>query len=881
MARQQHALLTPDLTAIFDIPQGRAAPTWHYNGHWFQPEGKGTGIVTRVIPPPPTDVRECRLARLLFEKSNPSDGLAERIEALMQVATPLLDLVIAGPFRDYTLHNPAHAKKLVHLAEHIMPGRTADVLSPVELALIIASCYLHDLGMALTADERQRVLQSPEFLDSLRLWPTVSQELEATRLQALSASSGDRLRLETRLYQLQEAALASHLRNIHATRDRYLDLIHLLKESSSRKDLFEVRGVSYENELIDICASHNLDVGVLLESKSTYEDRFPRDLLVSGYVVNVQFCAALLRLVDILDFDRERTPRIIFESLGIGDSDIPGATVSLREWNKHLAVHTISLSGNEMVVSADSSHPAIERSVRDFCVTIEREIRDTVSVLRRNPTEIETTYRIDLPLTVRPQVRSFGYVYRDFAFRLNESSISKILMGEGLYTNRAAALRELLQNSIDACRVRALLGREARYEPSIKLNYVEDSRGRFWIEVIDNGIGMDEFVLSNYFFRVGDSYYASADFARMLHNRTFTPISRFGIGVLSVFMVGDVVEIATRNVNSPRGDTVHRTARIEGRFGLAFVTEDPAGPEGTRVRVRLAFEKRATALLFLSQAAVYLRDTIRRPAVPIVISLPTASFTIEPATFIKLKDGKLADLVARKIEPIVLDIERWSQLMIGRVILFFHVRPDGLLSRSDGISKRILANQELSQYVSDYQGNRLTVNGVSMALSKLSRVIGTTAEPFVSAIDVEVPGTEDISYDVARNKVVGSGIHVIRRELRSAILKGMKALNITARLDQHTLSAIYSSPASGIKNSASTTGPGSMPGAPVVDPEVLAAVREQLPSQPWPVGMHHVIADSLGISPNLVFRAIGALIASGQVTKGYSSRLDKPASSTE
>jgi hypothetical protein len=140
-------------------------------------------------------------------------------------------------------------------------------------------------------------------------------------------------------------------------------------------------------------------------------------------------------------------------------------------------------------------------------------------------------------------------------------------------------------------------------------------------------------------------------------------------------------------------------------------------------------------------------------------------------------------------------------------------------------------------------------------------------------MDVEVPGHDDISYDVARNKVVGSGIHIVRRELRSAILKGLKALNITGRFDHHTLMAINNSPRSAI-----TTVPRSMPGLPVVAPEVLAAVREQLPSPPWPVGMHHVIADSLGISPNLVFRAIGALIASGQVTKGYSSSLDKPTS---
>ena len=123
--------------------------------------------------------------------------------------------------------------------------------------------------MVLTTDERQKLLESPDFLDTLRVWPTISQELQATRLRAQAATGSDRLRLEARLYQLQEAALAAYLRSVHATRGRYLELVRLLKDSSGRNDLFEVGGVSYESELIEICISHNLDVGSLLETRST------------------------------------------------------------------------------------------------------------------------------------------------------------------------------------------------------------------------------------------------------------------------------------------------------------------------------------------------------------------------------------------------------------------------------------------------------------------------------------------------------------------------------------------------------------------------------------------------------------------------------------
>jgi signal transduction histidine kinase len=810
----------------------------------------------------------------LREKSTAKDGLAERAEALVGIASPLLDLVVAGPFREYTLHNPAHSKKLIHLCEYLMPERTLDALSALELLLVIDSCYLHDLGMVLTSDERLNLLNSPDFQDTLRTWPTILQELQATRLQAEAATAGDRLRIETRLYQLQEAALAAHLRTIHATQGRYVDLVRMLKESSGRADLFEVDGVSYENELIEICVSHNLDVGALLERRGTYEDRFPRDLALSGYRVNMQFCAALLRLTDILDFDRERTPKILFESLGIGDSNIPGANVSLREWNKHLAVHTIGLGETELVISADSSHPAIERSVRDFCALIEREIRDTSSVLRRNPPDIGDTYRVDIPLTVRPQVRSIGYVYRDFAFRLNESSISKILMGEGLYANKAVALRELIQNSIDACRVKALLTHEAGYKPSITVSHFEDSDHRFWIEVSDNGVGMDEFVLSNYFFRVGDSYYASSDFGRILRNRSFTPISRFGIGALSVFMIGDILEVATRNVDSPRGDTAYRTARIEGRFGLAFVTEAPTGPAGTRVRLRLTFETHSAALLFFSQAATYLRDIVRRPLVPIDVSFPYTSFTLEAKPFFRLNHEKLGQLQTMRIEPLVLDIAEWSQQMSGTVVIFFHARPDGSLSRSDGSGKVLIQNKEMAAFLSDYVGNRLTVNGISMAIKKLGHILGagsTGKERFAVAMDVEVPGKEDIHYDVARNKVVGSGVLSVRRELRSAIVRGLRGSNIFDRLDQETKSALTS------PKWPVGFGPGASQDLPE---EVLAAVRELVPKKHWPVGMHRMIADELGISPSIAHRAISTLIAAGLIHKGYSSSPGGSAEST-
>lgn len=54
---------------------------------------------------------------------------------------------------------------------------------------------------------------------------------------------------------------------------------------------------------------------------------------------------------------------------------------------------------------------------------------------------------------------------------------------------------------------------------------------------------MDEYILLNYFTKIGKSFYESKDFNSDLD---FTAISRFGIGILSCFMVANKVEISTK-----------------------------------------------------------------------------------------------------------------------------------------------------------------------------------------------------------------------------------------------------------------------------------------------------------------------------------------------
>lgn len=341
-----------------------------------------------IIPPSPEDYRETKLFKLLLEKSLPDDGLAEKAIQIIGICKPLQELIISGPFKDYTLHNPNHSKKLLHLVEFVLEKTTLENLSTLELFTIICCCYIHDIGMSLTSAERVRIIESQDFLEIIKNNDSLNKRFEDSRqllIKLDESEIAERLKIETELFQLQEIALTYFLRPRHATKERYEQVLESVKSASGRQDLLKLNDVTFETELIDICVSHNLPIDALIANDGLYKQKYPYDLTIANQVLNTQFCAGILRLVDILDFDRERTPKILFEALGIGGKKLPGYEITIKEWNKHLSVNTIKLEADEVLIVADSHHPSIEKSIKDFCEIIEREVRDTYAIIKQNP----------------------------------------------------------------------------------------------------------------------------------------------------------------------------------------------------------------------------------------------------------------------------------------------------------------------------------------------------------------------------------------------------------------------------------------------------------------------------------------------------------------
>ena len=798
----------------------------------------------------------------------------------------MVDLVAAGPFRTFTLHNRDHATKLLHLTEHVVPPETLEALSVLECTLIVYAAFLHDMGMAITNTERDAILKSKEYQETLGAWPSVRDALHHARTALAAAPELEKPPIEALIYQLHESAITAYLRPRHATPLRYSELIEHLRRTSGRFDLFMFKGVSFEESLVEICVSHNLDASCLIESRTAYEDRFPRDLTIAHEQANTQFCAALLRLTDILDFDRERTPVILFESLGLPNSDLPGAEVSIREWEKHMAVHTLDVRPNEIVITAVCKHPAIERAIRDFCEIIEREIKDTSAVLNRNSVDTQTKYRVNLPLSVRPRITSAGYTYRDIALRLNQSAIISMLMGENLYVNSSVAIRELLQNSLDACAVRTRLEQGATYVPQIEVSAVTDSANRTWIEVSDNGIGMDDHVIAEYFLKLGDSYYDSEEFKYQFERLQesadpFRAISMFGVGILSVFMLADVLEVHTKSGYSPRGDLESRVVRVERLGGLAFIAPSTRTSVGATVRIRLRSELTPTEVF--AEVSHYLRFLLIRPWFLIRISLgadPTFYLPTPSGNFWNVPTDTIERLRTDGFHLLPINLSRWSANLKGVVVVVFAVDSRGRLStRRNGIELRIHENPKMGALdpktvIPNFVGNRLSVNGFRLQSFRTRRLLSLedgTRLPFL--IDLDVKSGNAVEYDVSRERLTKKGERHLRDEINRSV---RNALTQTGTIENMAPDLSILLLARSHRYGKSQTSIERDIDAPNALQKLFADVQEEIPKDCWPKGMHHQLATKLGITPSLASKVINWLLDGKMISNPNQDSNGKP-----
>lgn len=156
-----------------------------------------------------------------------------------------------------------------------------------------------------------------------------------------------------------------------------------------------------------------------------------------------------------------------------------------------------------------------------------------------------------------------------------------LLAGRNIYSEPEAFAREVIQNSIDAINVRKRHDPSFSEKPIIRITINQDPDAKLaFFEIEDNGSGMTKYILERYLTTLGLSYYSGTDFSAL--GIDYNPISQFGIGFLSCFMIGKHIEVRTRHYTSEIGYFLD----IPNYDGCFFIQEDKTRSSvGTTIRI--------------------------------------------------------------------------------------------------------------------------------------------------------------------------------------------------------------------------------------------------------------------------------------------------------
>lgn len=481
---------------------------------------------------------------------------------------------------EFDLHDNTHLVKVEQNIVQLLGDETLQKLSSLELFLLSMAAKLHDCGMA-PADWEIKLMSLTEGTDSIVLdenschfdgkipmtikeakafiiknksllykdFETVkewqfSPKDEETLINSLSELLADyqkyRNGFTSELCKIDEKSKFEQYNQYR--RVDYIRLNHHKKSSQYVCNLLpmfetylgEVWSQRLLLDLSKICQSHGENIDFLRKLKTEVK-------YIDDTSVNPQFIAVMLRLGDIIHYSYDRAP-LVLRSAMCFNSDY-----SKHEWTVKVGL-SYAISDRKISYIANCQTPKDYYHIHKYLDWIDEEI-NILDSLKRN---WASDYKIDIQEVNRENV---DYDHNAFTpvngsgFTLNQNKIIELLMGVNLYKDPFSCLRELYQNSLDACRCMIDIGKKSNHniEGNIEFGIEEDKEGEY-LYCKDNGLGMSEYIIENYLLKIGNSFYKSADYSRKRAQwaSNYTPVSQFGIGILSCFIIGTKLEIMTR-----------------------------------------------------------------------------------------------------------------------------------------------------------------------------------------------------------------------------------------------------------------------------------------------------------------------------------------------
>jgi hypothetical protein len=477
---------------------------------------------------------------------------------------------------------------MLEMAEWIIPDETKKTLTPGDWVFITLSIYLHDIGLLISRkefDSRDTNSEYKRYLSDSKQSPNHNDYM--AKLNQLDTNEKERV-----LYQ--EFVRATHGTRVKAwiegtpldDADASLEIRDTLQRLLANLDSV------VKKDLALVCESHTKDD---IADISKYKVSQPYGESQQE-TVNLQYTAVILRTVDLLQITRSRAPSILFRIIN------PTDPTSQVEWQKQGAVRSVRKAlGKDRDGQPSPSatpdtiqvHALFKKSDGFFGLTsylayAKEQLSVCHEAIRKSEPLLETPPKYPWKYIDDSTVEAEGFLTKAYGFELDQQKILDLLTGHTLYNDTNVVLRELTQNSLDAVRLQAsILGEKPEQNGRIDIRW--DSTAKT-LEISDNGTGMSQSVVENHLLKVGSSRYQDPKFIEQYPG--FTSISRFGIGVLSAFMVADSVEITTCSIEEEKARQISLRS-VHGKYLIKLLDKvsdrEKIGvyPNGSVVRLTL------------------------------------------------------------------------------------------------------------------------------------------------------------------------------------------------------------------------------------------------------------------------------------------------------
>ena len=497
----------------------------------------------------------------------------ERIAQLVQT--------LGAELPSLTVHDITHLDALWWVADEIAGPDYP--INPAEAFVLGGAFLLHDAAHVMAA--------YPGGISSIK--QTVQwQDLIAQRYGGKDPEGHS---------DAERSALFQVLRHLHAEQAHTLARLDWAVPGGPKLPLLQdVNLREYYADLIgEIAASHHWPSHRVAE---VFHDRTvsaAASLQPADWEVDALKLAFLLRTADAAHIDGRRAPWFLFAL-----RRPEGISEDHWRFQAKLGQPKTTLEG-ELRITSGSDFLRAERKAwwlaYDAACMIDRELRDAHALMREEERlcfAATCVLGAETPEAFARHVRVRDWEPVSVAPKIGDvPKVIAALGGSKLYGERSwIALRELLQNALDAVRALRALEYLGETEGEVEVRVEHADGDDWWLHVTDTGIGMSRHVLTNVLLDFGNSLWRSdvlRDELPGLAKSGFEAVGQFGIGFYSVFMLGSQVRVMTQRFKRSSHDDADQWQLVfeEGLRGRPLLTQatgtDSLTRHGTRVSVKL------------------------------------------------------------------------------------------------------------------------------------------------------------------------------------------------------------------------------------------------------------------------------------------------------